>query len=159
MHSRAYSLIELLVVLGIVAILSGIAIPSYHNYLIKAQVIELLTIADSYKVKLIENMFTAAAVPHSVYNLDSSTIERVTVGASERNAGKHVIQVVAKMKTAQQQGIGLTQPSNASAPLQLELHGTQHGEIIEWTCHVAAEYHAYVPSKCHNNDLENVRVT
>ena len=52
MHKKisilAFSLIELMIVIAIVGLLSAVAAPSYKNYIIKAKVIEAVTIANSF---------------------------------------------------------------------------------------------------------------
>ena len=129
---RAFSLVELLVVVAIIAILSSLAIPAYSNYIIKARVTELLSIADAYKLKAVDNWFNADADNQSVYNLNTNLIDYVSVNSIDGHPSKHVIQVVAKMK------------------------GVEVGEIIAWSCHVAPEYNKYVPKSCQNNDLAAV---
>lgn len=154
LRSQGFSLMELLVVVTIVAILASIAAPAYNRYLVKARVLELLTTGNTYKVKLIENILGADSVANSVYTLDTKYIDKVSVHTLDTEPAKHIIQIVAKMKTAKHAGIGMKQPVNASMPLTLQLQGTSLGEIIAWECHVDAEYNEYVPGTCRNNNLE-----
>ncbi len=48
--NRAFSLIELMVVITIIGILAGIAIPSYNSYSHRARLSELVTAAAPYKL-------------------------------------------------------------------------------------------------------------
>lgn len=150
MHfQQGFSLIELLVVVTIIAILSAGALPAYNRYIIKAHVIELLTIADNYKVKLIENDINAAISKNSVYNTATNIIQQITTQTLHQQSIQHRIEVTAKMKTSKQHGIGLPQLDGVG-PLVVQLRGINIGEIISWTCHVAAVYHDYVPNSCKN---------
>lgn len=154
--THGFTLIELLIVLAIIVILASIGIPAYSDYLVRARVTELLSVAESYKLKLIDNLFNSDATNHAVYNLNTNLIDCVTVATTATNPPKHIIEVLAKMKDQQHGGIGIVRPGAANRGLAIQLQGIDNGDIITWTCHAAEPYHKYVPKSCQNNNMEHL---
>jgi len=54
--SKGFSLIELMIVICIIGILAGIAIPSYQNYMKKTQMVEVINVLNSAKSAIINYM-------------------------------------------------------------------------------------------------------
>jgi prepilin-type N-terminal cleavage/methylation domain-containing protein len=54
---QGFTLIELMIVVAIIGILAGVAIPSYQDYTARAQVIEALSLTSQYKVTWAELYF------------------------------------------------------------------------------------------------------
>ena len=50
-HNKAFSLIELMVVIAIVGILAAVAIPSYRNYIIRSKVSEIIVMSNTVQNK------------------------------------------------------------------------------------------------------------
>jgi type IV pilus assembly protein PilA len=53
---RGFTLIELMIVIAIIGTLASIAIPTYQDYIIKTKIIEGLSLADSAKTAISENV-------------------------------------------------------------------------------------------------------
>lgn len=157
MNFKAFSLFELLVVLSIVAILSSMALPAYNDYIVKSRVLQLVSIADSYKLQLFEDIISGG-VSKKVYKLDTDSIDDVAIDNTTTEPAKYIIQVRAKMKTKDRAGIGIAQPTTTPEPLSIQLQGQQIDNIINWTCHVANEYTKYVPSSCRNTDMVKISI-
>jgi prepilin-type N-terminal cleavage/methylation domain-containing protein len=149
MRNLGFSLLELLIVVAIVAILTATAIPAYKEYIVKARILELIQTAQAYKIKIVENLYTENALLQE-FNLDTPLVERVTIQTLPGDPNTHLVNVVAKMQTATQKGIGI---SAADQPLILQLQGREIGEIMSWTCNVAPQYMQYVPAECKNDIL------
>jgi len=51
-QQQGFTLVELMIVVAIIAILAGIALPEYQKYVIKARQAQYISVADTYKIPL-----------------------------------------------------------------------------------------------------------
>lgn len=132
--SKGFSLIEMMVVVAIIAILAGIAVPAYQNYLVRARVIEALTSIGAHKVTVAENIGTSAALdPRACNNVGSSGSATVNVTSIECSSDG-----VLTVKTSKVAG---------SVTLSLTPEVTADN-LIRWKCRLEEGLERYVPSEC-----------
>lgn len=62
---KAFSLIEVIIVLAIIASLASASIPNYKSYIIKAKVIEGLSLLNQFKIDIYEYYFANLSLPNS----------------------------------------------------------------------------------------------
>ncbi len=90
MRTAGFTIVELLVILGVIAILLLMAIPSYQHKLVRDQVVEALTLTDIAKKPIAQAWQTSARLPADNAAAGLPPVEKVvsnTVSGVEVDAG------------------------------------------------------------------------
>lgn len=145
---RGFSLIELMIVVAIIGILAGIAIPQYQDYVARSQFSEGINLASGQKAAVTEAFSYAGSCPNNASgavdgipgatSISGSYVKNVQVGGTATEAGGCTI--TANFKD---DGIarGLT-----GRHVKLTMGNADKGSVT-WKCESSADK-KYLPKAC-----------
>ncbi len=140
--SRGFSLIELMIVVTIIGVLAAVGIPAYQDYLIRAKVSNMLTLAQATKLAVTENLMMGQK-PEIEKIKNKDVVKEISV------ADNHVITIIGDSEK-----LGI-RPNNGELTLTLT-PAFDNAEMIFWNCTVApSNFKKYAPAHCRSATNNN----
>ncbi len=133
MRFRGFTLVEVMVVVTIIGVLAGIAVPSYLEYVARSKVTEVLSLSSNAKNAMTEYIISNGAYPSGaaqagIVLIKTTNLSLMTVDDSGR--------------------ISLTvDPINVGVTLQLHLQATSEAFGVSWACSSTGNQQ-YAPDSC-----------
>jgi type IV pilus assembly protein PilA len=145
---RGFTLIELMIVVAIIGILAGAAIPQYQNYIARSQFAEGMSLASGQKVAVSEAFASSGACPNNASRavdgvplasgIKGSYVKSVATGGTASDAGGCTI-------TANFKDKGIAK-SLLAKKLTLTMSNADSGSVV-WKCESSVEK-KYLPQAC-----------
>ncbi len=137
-QQRGFTLIELMVVVGVIGILTSVAVPVYKDYAVRAKVSEGLTLLTSTKLAVVETWNTTGDLPNN--NTEAGAAPAETI------AGDYVRSV--SVGNGGTITVAFSSEEPAIHNKSLSLVPTSGPGGIYWTCSSADVQSRYLPPKC-----------
>ncbi len=136
MHA-GFTLIELMIVVAIIGILAAIAIPAYSDYMARAKVSEMITVASAAKKSMAEYILSKNAFPATATAAGISLITTPMVASMTVGAGTGVITITSSAAV-----------TGTAGDVSIILTPTNNGTNISWVCTAGGTKPQLAPASC-----------
>jgi len=141
-YQKGFSMIELLVVIVIIGVLGGIALPTYKDYIVKAKVIEIFALAQPTKLAVME----ALAFNTPAKEVDSTTLGLPALVNKEKIQDISVSRGIVTI-TVNHRALDLSLPQDQA--FKIAFTPTTEDGNIRWNCTTEPhDFKKYVPQNC-----------
>ncbi len=137
-----FTLIELMITVAILAILLGVAVPSYQNYVVRAKVAECMHLTSIPKLAISETVMTTGNLPDS--NEEAGYVSHTTQYCESVDIGENGVITTITQDT----GAG-TDPVLRWTP-EFSGDGSATG-MLRWRCELVEGQFGHVPVTCRNS--------
>lgn len=132
---RAFTLIELMIVVAIIGILAAVAIPAYNDYMVRSRVTELIHSGSAAKSAIAEYRLGTGSLPNTnalagVGNVVTRYVSSLVVGTGG------VITITGK-----------STPLGTGGAFAITLTPTVNNGAVRWTC-VSTGATRFAPASC-----------
>ncbi|MES2212006.1 MAG: pilin [Pseudomonadota bacterium] len=128
-----FTLIELMIVVAILGVLAAIAIPAYHDYVVRARVAELINVGSAAKTAVSEFALTHHHFPKNAEEGGFSLVTTHMIDSMQYDGSTGAIT--------------LHGSEELGANLSIILTPTMHQNTISWACSATGEK-KFAPASC-----------
>jgi len=145
-YQTAFTLIELMIVIGIIGILTTVAVPSYRSYTLKATMTEGLVTMNSIAKMLTEQYSVTGVWPKNDSKFEHSL--------STFNTAKFTYHVGSHSQPGGDSNVWFIYNNSGQPYIAAFLHGSEiSDDVISWDCKISAataakDHGRYLPTQC-----------
>ena len=143
-HSKGFTLVELMIAVAIISILASIAVPSYQDYTVRAKISEAINLAASAKISIVEYYISEGRLPNTLQEAGIESVSTNYIDSLEYDGDKDSGRITVTLA----EGIG---GSAGGKKIVVETVPVYGGSLLKWNCAPAAKNGVdskYLPANC-----------